>query len=601
MKLDNVFMAVFMMLLIVFPAAYCQDDSAITDQTGSADNFIVIDLIDDAEKWDDERMFNMYKAGFRPFSILLVGNEEEYTICLTVPMDIDIQHVDMKLSPMDERIPTDVVITLGGETIAESQGDFTGFDLGKDGNLGTSIQKYLEESQEKEDHSIPVPLVFTCQRGGKIEVTTFSVEFKVNSTKELEYTVDSETGIPQLFFWKAGVGSNPTYELQIRSDKSFSSYATKGLFTRREIIGAIYKLTNEDIEALSPEPEKTYYWGVRVVYSFGEKQCISKWETSEFTVGQENVLPVEDIEIVIDDENEIRFNWETPGNAEYFDVALNGHTIKEKWNRTFYSIDKISGSELSYLCLCGNNTLTIWAVSGNRKSEPREIDFKLEIERICPPDPDSLEPRCTNPVEKTEFSFNWEEVPGAWKYKIELYDQEGNSIDLPTEKGTQKTAEISRATTYNPWRYGGLDLRSSNIYIWRICAVPKPDPNKPVTESEWTIQMFIYQPVLLGILILYSAIGGIMGGFVRVVQEERSRAQKVKERMKIYLDRHAFLDLLVGLIMGIMFYLLINQTLSQQLNPLNIPPFNYAGSAIIGFLGGLLSYDLTRLRRALPE
>ena len=92
-----------------------------------------------------------------------------------------------------------------------------------------------------------------------------------------------------------------------------------------------------------------------------------------------------------------------------------------------------------------------------------------------------------------------------------------------------------------------------------------------------------------------------MGGFVRVVQEERSRAQKMKERMKIYLDRHAFLDLLVGLIMGFMFYLLINQTLSQQLNPLNIPPFSYAGSAIIGFLGGLLSYDLTRLKRALPE
>jgi hypothetical protein len=56
---------------------------------------------------------------------------------------------------------------------------------------------------------------------------------------------------------------------------------------------------------------------------------------------------------------------------------------------------------------------------------------------------------------------------------------------------------------------------------------------------------------------------------------------------------------MVGIIIGVVFYLIINQTLAAELNPLQIPPYTYQGSALLGFFGGLLSYEIVKVKPSL--
>ncbi len=563
-------MAMLVIFLIVSQAAYCQDSTQK-------------ELKKDATEWYHNPVTNSYVVEFEPFSILLPGNQGEYTVYLVIPLDVELLDAYMKLSPQEGEIPTDVTIALGRESIGDLPDEFTGFKCSEE--LRDSMNKYIKKNQEKGEYKIPVPLVFTSQKRGTIVFTELSLEYKISAVEELESVSDVDTETPRYFFWKQGAGPGPTYELKILSERDFSD-SVEVLLEKSGIVNAFYKLTDDEISklVLNLKPGRTYYWGVRVVYDFGTSQ----WEIDEFTLRPN---PVENLRAV-DYENEIILSWDS-ADAEYFVIALNNHELELYWENNVYSIEKTEEKYSKHLFPYGRNSLTVWAVSGNKRSESREFDFYLKMDRL--PAPAVLYPSLGERVEKKTFPFKWESVPKAGSYEIELFDSNGNSINLPTREGMQETI-IVPSTIYDPWIFGNLELRSGGIYTWRVRALPRSEDTS--MESEWTAQMFFYQPVLLWTFVLFSAIGGLLGGFIRITKEEQGRAKEKKRKLKIYLGLlKKSMDLPIAVIAGVIFYLLINQVLSPQLDPLGIPPSSYVGSLLLGFIGGLISYDLTRLRR----
>lgn len=569
----------------------------IASQTVYSEDYTQVELTSGTTTHDP--VAHYYTTKLQPFSVSLTGNQK-HTVYLIIPLDLEIYDAYMNLSPETGNAPADVTITVGNASPYSSTGEFTGYECAEE--LTNSMREYIKANPQGEEYAISFPIVLTSQKGGKIHFTPFSVGYRINAVKELESVSDLPTGMPKYFFWKGGTGPNPKYELQIRSREDFYSTSAEVLLKVQNISGAFYKLTEDNISTLKTAMEfgKTYSYGVKVIYN---KVGESQWTVNQFAFKQEKPPQVTDIEMTRGFKG-IQFSWKGPENAT-FDIALNGRTYKEGWATTFCSLlyDEM------IMCLQGNNILTIWAVIDNEKSEPTEYPFSIDIDTLSAPR--NLSPNARKAVRTKDFSFRWDEVSEASEYEIQFFDSNGDVIKLPSKGALQSSVRVSQEI-YNPWieemngEYPGIDLRPGESYSWQVRAIPlpgakKPGTEEPMVESEWTKEIFIYQPVLLRLLVMFSAIGGVMGGFIRIAQEERTRAREGNRRMKLYIDYQTSIDLLVGLIIGVMFYLMVNQTLSQQLNPLNIPPLSYAGSVILGFIGGIISYDLTRLRRALPE
>ncbi len=578
-------MVALVMLLIASQTVYSEDYTQVELTSGTTTHDPVV---------------HYYTTKLQPFSISLTGNQK-HTVYLIIPLDLEISDAYMNLSPETGNAPADVTITVGNASPYSSTGEFTGYECEKE--LADSMREYIEANAKREEYTISFPIVLTSENGGTIKFTAFSVGYRIKAVEELESALDLSTGMPKYSFWKAGTGPNPKYELQIRSREDFYSTSAEVLLKVQNISGAFYKLTEDNISTLKTAMEfgKTYSYGVKVIY---DKVGESQWTVDQFTFKQEKPPPVTDINMT-EGPNGIQFSWKGPENAK-FDIVLNGRTYKEGWATTFCSL--LYDGET--MCLHGKNILTIWAVIDNEKSEPREHLFSIDIGTLSAPC--NLTPNTKKAVRTKDFSFRWDEVPEASEYEIQLFDPSTDKvIKLPFGGFLKDTIRVS-GEIYNPWieevngEYPGIDLRPGESYSWQVRAIPlpgtkKPGTDEPMVESEWAKEIFIYQPVLLRMLVMFSAIGGVMGGFIRIAQEERTRAREKNRRMKIYIDYQTSIDLLVGLIIGVMFYLMVNQTLSQQLNPLNIPPLSYAGSVILGFIGGIISYDLTRLRRAIPE
>lgn len=533
-----------------------------------------------------------YSSTFDPFTFSLT--KEGYTLYLLIPVGINVQDIYMELAPADkDKKPSNVKISLGDQDLPVPEGDFSGAKLRDE--LKDAVMQYMQTHQPSE-YKTKVPLLFSCETEGRISVPLFSVTFCIEAVSDLGMVPDPETGVPRCFFWKSGAGFSPQYELQIR-EKDFSSDSTS-FFRKTAITSALYTLDTNDITTLTGNliPGKTHYWGVKVMYQIGGKPCWSQWTVSQFTMKPE---PVKSLNVVGDTEKEIQFTWENPKNIDFCTVEVNGHEYIKECRDPSCSVEKTN----DFLYSCGLNTLTVYAVSDEVKSEPAKVDFTVSIERLNTPEKEKMFPNSTRSVREKTFPFEWEAVPGAGGYQVQLLDSMGAVKSLPTEAGMKDVVTVSQAL-YNPWderkygEYARLDLKSGEIYTWQVRAIPLL--NDPRKESEWAVQMFVYQPVLLRMLVLFAGIGGLMGGFIRVATEERKRAAEKKRRMRVYLDMQTSIDLLVGVVIGVVFYLLINQTLSQELNPLNIPPFSYVGGTLLGFVGGIISYDLTRLRRAFP-
>ncbi len=547
-------------LLAISQSVYCQDTLEIRLEDG---------------KIRCNPLTTICTCTFTPFSVHLEPSQE-FTVNLIIPRGLDLSDSYVKLSPGGEN-PADVTIILGA-TQFSSEGEFT------EKEFRNELKNSMEEHVTTIGYELPFPIKITSTRKGTIVFTEFTLEYTVIPVEGLEALTDSETGMPKYFLWEHGMGSNPRYRLQIRSEEDFPS--GRPLLEKADIASALYKLSEQDVTTLgSMEPGKTYSWGVKTNYSFGE----SPWAWSKFTL---RPLPVSVDKKVT--QGKVCFTWDPPPYVDHYEIAFNSSTREKDYRSTTYCID-LTTQGLKGLYAYGENILTIWTISGNVRSIPCEFRFDLAEDMIS--SPDILYPTCMETVRTKTFTFKWIGVQDAEKYELQLFDAIGSPVELPVEGGTNMLITVAEEE-YNPWDSGDLQLRPG-VYTWKVRALPKP--GAPPVPSKWVTEMFLYEPVTLRMLILYAGVGGVVGGFIRITQEERARAQEKKRRMKIYLDYQTFADLLVGLIIGIIFYLLVNQTLSQQLNPLNIPPLSYAGSGILGFIGGILSYELTRVRRVIPE
>ena len=564
-------MGVFMMFLTV-SQIYCQD-------------FTQIELMD---KSYYNPVTNQGKIELDPFSVTLPGNREEHTVYLSVPLDMEILDVYMQLLPVEGKIPADVTISIGGELIHELPSEFTGVECS--GELRGPIEEYLKSNRKEGECTVLVPLVLASQKKGTILFSEFSFIYIITAVEELE-SVMGPDGMPKLFLWKPGAGPNPRFDLQIRS-KELLSDSTEILLEQPNIVNAFYKLTENDMSnlRLKLEPGEMYYWGVRVKYDFGE----SRWTTGEFTL---RPSPVRSIEERYVDDNTIEFYWDQV-NAKYYEVALNGFVVASELEQNFYSINKADEVHQRYLYLDRWNILKVWALSSGEKSEPAEIVFSFQVNKLD--SPGGLIPNYTKPVDRNVFSFSWESVPWAHMYEIRLFAS-GSPIKLPTEDGWKETV-IVYSSVYDPWDekfgdYRGLQLKSGRIYRWQVRALPYPYSEDLPMESDWAAETFVFRPVLLSTFILISAVGGLLGGFIRIAGAEQKKAKKENQKLKISLDVQKSIDLLFGLIVGVVLFLLVNQVLGQQLDPLGIPPYSYSGSLLVGFLGGMVSYNLSRLGR----
>lgn len=528
--------------------------------------------------------------------------EKKYTVNLIIPRDVEINKTNMSLSiPTEGRMPTDITVALDTKTIVKIK-NFNGYvfkeNKCEEENCSEKLKRfmidYLEAKRKKGEHvngkeyAISIPLVFTSEQEGTI-VCKISVEYKIKAVKGLCLVLDPRTGNPQYFFWEPGKGPNPLYDIEIRSEDDFHEFpftSPNRLLEDLGIAGTFYELKIEELEP------GTYHLGVKAEYDeIGESQ----WGVIKFTIKPD---PVEKVEMENDEGKKITFSWEKSKNAEKYEVYLNNHSLELPVDENSYIIKYVIERTDKYLCFYGENILTIYAVNGNEKSEPRNVYFLFKIA------PDDLWPNFKEPAETETFFFDWEGVEGAEKYQIQLFDSNDTPIELPYKDNEnvekEKTAIVSGGK-YNPWderEYGdnvAQELKPGNIYRWRVRAV-RDSIDTPTEYSEWTTETFIYQPAPLAMLILFSAIGGLLGGFIRIAQEERNRPNKKKRGLKIFEDFQTYMDLFVGLFIGVIFYLIINQTLDQQLNILDIPPFNCVGSLILGFIGGVISYNITRLK-----
>jgi hypothetical protein len=526
---------------------------------------------------------------------LSITFEEDLTfvVTLTVPLDVEIIDIDMNLD--SNEIATSVAIGSDGEPVSSS--DWQEEERRK--NLVDSMNTYLKAKQDRGEYTgykISVPLVFTSEVEGTVEFRRFSIDFGIYAPEGLEAVIDCSTGI-SYFLWNSGTGSDPQYSLETNAEESFPE-SSRLLEPKCGIVGGFYKI--EDLTK-KLESGRKYFWRVRTEYKMSGKKVMSKWTSDEF-VYESAVTSVTNLRCY-EQKDKFEFWWENLGNTEHL-IELNGHSLElEEPCKCSFTIEKTSKEHLQYLHVGYDNTLTIWAISNGRKSEPRSKSF-----RYCMPR--NLYPNREAPVEKSEFDFKWQYEGEVEEYEIQLIGPQGN-IQLPYMGDNDKveTSEIvvvpGTDNTYNPWGNDDtdleiLDLEIGKIYTWKIRAIPGEMEQDTKDEYiPWISEMFIYQPVNLVKLTLISAFGGLIGGFIRLTQEERTRI--TKRTKKFYLDHLVYMELFVGIIVGFIFYLMVNQTLSQQLNPLSIPPFNYAGSLIIGWIGGILSYDITRLRRVLPQ
>lgn len=160
--------------------------------------------------------------------------------------------------------------------------------------------------------------------------------------------------------------------------------------------------------------------------------------------------------------------------------------------------------------------------------------------------------------------------------------------------------------SYNPWNEAeyeekaGLDLMPGQTYIWEVQSWPSS--GDPDCASDWTASLIYYDPIGLGILIFLAALGGLVGGFILVVKAEQSRKAE-KDRLRIPLDQQTLLGFIIGMIVGVIFFILASRSgiLSGYLNQLNIYPYDKFGSFVLGIIGGLISLGITRLPGVLPK
>jgi hypothetical protein len=593
-KMNLLLIAALVILLAVSQAAYCEDSCIEIKLEG---------------RCNDEGTH--CTCPVEAFSILLEGESPKFTktVYLVVPLDVKIESVLMKLSPMREEILINVAMKVGDKIIFDYTGEFTAIDLMEEKyreKLMDSLWNYLEANQEEEAYEIRVPFVFTSDTKGTINCSVFSIGYTVNTVEGLKTRLDSR-GIPEYFSWKPSKGSNPKYVLEIRSDKNFSTKSEALLMIEENFAGTCYTLADYDkFDELEKKfrNKKTYYYGVRVVYDSGH----SAWVDGEFIVGQKDPYEIGKIDVDTTSQNVIRFSWNNPGNADFYKITLNGYLCKERYPKaegktTEYIIYLDSEDPvLDYLCFYGENRITVWAMREEGESGPESRSFGLGTVLKKPWE---LYPNCRNIERDRSFTFSWTGPEGAEKYKIQLFDASGKEISLPyiedgeTKKG--KTAIIDK-TEYNPWsrkykEQRGLKLTPGEIYTWQVRAVPEQEPMEYI-ESEWAIQMFIYEPVPQFAFIVLSAVGGVLGGFYRISREERRKTEKKNGRMKRPpLDYQTGTDLLIGILIGVVLYLMISRSLiNVQIGISGIPPFDIVGSFIVGLIGGVISYDFDWLR-----
>lgn len=527
------------------------------------------------------------------------NQEKKFTVDLTIPLDVKIDEVNIWFDPPTEgEIATDTTIALGSETIAEIDSfvDFN-FEIEEyEGEkckekLKKSLNKYLSTNPKEEEYAISVPLVFESEQEGAI-VLKIEVVYMVRALKELH----------KEFFWDPGQGSNPKYDLEIRVKNDFYMHPfvleddPSLLLQEHGIVGTFYELTVDDIEKLKSNFQrgKIFYWGVRAVYDYGKSQ----WTTKELTWPFEP-NPVTGLKVEETSKTEIKFSWNEPGNAEHYIVALNGIELIQNLEKPPFSILTTNSNHMKYLCPCGSNILTVWAESGGKRSKYAICPFEFEMDKLDKPV--ELFPNLKNPVKDEKFSFMWEGAESVAEYNMDY------TIDYPTgerspDGGEERIEITTNLPIYNPWDNGGLKLTPGEKYTWRVRAVPSSnivnkDSGNPYTKSDWTVETFVYRPVLLPML-LFSVIGGLLGGFTRIASEEQGKAKEEKRRMEIRFDPQTYTRILVGAIIGVVFYLLVYQTeLSTYFIKLHISPFNNPGSFLLGFLGGLISYEITKILR----
>lgn len=530
--------------------------------------------------------------------------QEEFKVDFIIPMGLEILGAQMTLEVPEEWNIADLTVTLGTETIYSAEDEPTKYEFTEE--LKDSVEN--SETTLQKEYKIQFPLVFKSRQEGTIEIREFSVDYRISAVEEVRIITDPEdpetkiplldpkTGIPLYFSWEPSTGPTPRYLLQIREIDDFSENPFESLnilfpesetttdledTSEFELTGTFYDLT-EDIETLKGKLEfgKTYFWGVRVVFDYGKSQ----WKTGEFT---RRPHPVSDISMD-ENENQFIFTWNDPGFIRCYQIELNDHLLELDWEisdqvEISYPIEKTN----EYLER-GENTLTIWTISHQVESEPVSELFEFEMNP-----PNVLYP-ISEYINKKEFDYEWEEAFGAVEYEIQL-------VEKNLEKEIVKTATIRGADNNTcSSSLEDLELTPGKFYIWSVNAVRFDSNGKPKTTTG-TTGMFFYNPVNLWMLTLFSAIGGLLGGFIRIAKEERDKASKKKQRLRIHSDSQTCIGLIVGVIIGVIFYLIVNETLSSQLNLLNISPHSYPGSLILGFIGGLISYEITRLKHVLPE
>jgi hypothetical protein len=560
MKINLLLVATIIMLLLGPLVIYCQCESKTLElKNGSC--------------YED----GVCEYSFSPLTVELVGSQTGCAINLLIPSYVKISDVYMRISPSGEgEPPSTVTIAVGSEDsepVVSFPGggcDFNEKESKKERkSLTDSINQCIENREEENGDKecwVTIPFVFKSEETGTIDIQVFTIYYKLDAVEGLHVAIEDET--PIYLLWKHWLGPDPKYELEI-----FEVTNPDKTVLNQSCVDPFYELTENNIKEL--EPGKKYCWRVRVICDVGK----SPWTENHFTLKPN---PVKNLHMSGDAE----FTW--GGDAEHYIIWLNGYELKQEYTSTSFTIE---GDHLEYLLSCSEtpcdmNILTVWAVNDDKKSDPRDCKFPYVIDRLLPPK--IIYPKTI--IKEREFSLRWEAVKGAETYIIELFDSEGNSIGIP--QGYRK--EVNR-TWYNPWDEGELKLKPGKTYTLKVTAKSESDNIKPSV----TYESFVYDPISLQVLGIFAMVGGFLGGSIRIFSKEH-RSEK-RQGWKIFTDSQTYMDLFAGVVVGLIIYILAIQLLDYESSRWSSFLFENSGSIFFGFFGGLISYEILKLKDAILD
>ncbi|MBK7057802.1 MAG: FecR domain-containing protein [Leptospiraceae bacterium] len=310
------------------------------------------------------------------------------------------------------------------------------------------------------------------------EIVMFSVEKKVDldpvEITALDTTTTTVTAVEKEKFvlnWK-GSPEYTNYEVQISDDKSFNNILENQKVTKNFHVPSKYLKKN------------SYYWRVRGITKDGKN---SNYSTSKFEIKEpaslEFIFPKDNEEFAVRQSDKIDFKWNK--------VDLYGNFKLEISNKPdFTSIYKSETTASFGTSLDGFNPGTYYVRLSLVNSETNEELLKSKPRSFKIPlllnEPILKSPRRSEVVDMSNLdtlNFNWEPVPNAVSYRIELFQKADNGDKLI----------VSDDVNTNQYVVKELNILDEGKFKWQIKAKVKSTEGKdffsPIAVEFFTIAL----------------------------------------------------------------------------------------------------------------